>query len=484
MELVPYPEYKDTGVSWLGEIPTHWEVKPLRALLRQRNEKNNPIKTTQILSLSIAHGVTLYSHKGRGGNKSKNDLTAYKVTHPGDIVLNSMNVIVGAVGLSKYKGAISPVYYALYPRSDRENIHYYDKVFSNTVFQRYLSIYGKGILIKKSDSGKLNTIRMKISADDLKKVSLPLPFAEEQIQITRFLDWKTSQINKFIRNKQRLIKLLKEQKQNIINQAVTRGLNPNAKLKPSGVEWIGNIPEHWEARRLRTLAVLRASGVDKNTNEGEVPVMLCNYVDVYKNDRITAAIDFMKATATSEEIRVFELKAGDVIITKDSESWDDIAVPAFVPEVLNGVVCAYHLALIRPFSGEIEGEFLFRAFSSDPVADQFRVSASGVTRFGLSQGAVKGAFFPVPPLEEQGEIIAYINEKCAEFSQAVSHAEGEIDLMREYRTRLISDVVTGKMDVRYVEVPEVAEEKLLALDEDAAEADEIIDDEGAMDETD
>jgi type I restriction enzyme, S subunit len=134
--------------------------------------------------------------------------------------------------------------------------------------------------------------------------------------------------------------------------------------------------------------------------------------------------------------------------------------------------------------GEIEGEFLFRAFSSDPVADQFRIAATGVTRFGLAQGAIKGAFFPLPPLEEQRAIIAHINEKCAEISQAISRAEREIALMREYRIRLISDVVTGQVDVRGIEVPEVAEEELLALDEDTTDADDVIDDEGDMDETD
>jgi len=327
-------------------------------------------------------------------------------------------------------------------------------------------------------------MRLRLYFDQLGQIPVPVPPTDEQDSIVLFLNWKTAQINKFIRNKRRFIELLKEQKQNVINQAVTRGLDLNVKLKPSGVEWIGDIPEHWEARRLRTLAAVRASGVDKNTNEDEVPVLLCNYVDVYKNDRITAAIDFMKATATPEEIRAFELKAGDVIITKDSESWDDIAIPTFVPEALPGVVCAYHLALIRPFSGEIEGEFLFRAFSSDPVADQFRIAATGVTRFGLAQGAIKGAFFPLPSLEEQRAIIAHINEKCAEISQAISRAEREIELMREYRTRLISDVVTGQVDVRGIEVPEVAEEELLALEEDTADADDVIDDEGDMDETD
>ena len=325
---------------------------------------------------------------------------------------------------------------------------------------------------------------LRLYTDRFGAISILIPPLEGQNHIVAFVRATEKEIARFIRNKRRLIELLKEQKQNVINQAVTRGLDPNVKLKPSGVEWIGDIPEHWEARRLRTLAAVRASGVDKNTNEDEVPVMLCNYVDVYKNDRITAAIDFMKATATPEEIRAFELKAGDVIITKDSESWDDIAIPTFVPEALPGIVCAYHLALIRPFSGEIEGEFLFRAFSSDPVADQFRIAATGVTRFGLAQGAIKGAFFPLPPLEEQRAIIAHINEKCAEISHAISRAEREIELMREYRTRLISDVVTGQVDVRGIEVPDVAEDELLAPEEDTIDADDVIDDEGEMDETD
>ena len=186
----------------------------------------------------------------------------------------------------------------------------------------------------------------------------------------------------------------------------------------------------------------------------------------------------MKAMAMPEEISAFELKSGDVIITKDSESWDDIAIPAFVPETLPGVICAYHLALIRPFFNEVEGEFLFRAFSSDLVADQFRVSATGVTRFGLAQGAIKSAVFPLPPMEEQRVIIAYISEKCSEISQAVSRAEGEIELMREYHTRLISDVVTGKVDVCCIEVPEVSEEELLELDKETTETDEAIDEIG------
>ncbi|MGR3805023.1 MAG: hypothetical protein ACU0AY_16230, partial [Marinibacterium profundimaris] len=178
---------KDSGEAWIGEIPVHWEVKPLRAFFNFRNEKNDPVKTENILSLSIAHGVTPYTEEGRGGNKSKDDLTAYKIAHEGDIVLNSMNVIVGAVGRSKYYGAISPVYYALYPKNDDVYVPFFEKIFMNSGFQKGLLRFGKGILMKISGTGQMNTIRMKISQDDLRTVRFPVPPHEEQVEIARAL---------------------------------------------------------------------------------------------------------------------------------------------------------------------------------------------------------------------------------------------------------------------------------------------------------
>ena len=470
--LGPFSNYRQTELNWLKRLPDSWDILRTKQVFRLRIEKAPENNQMELLSIYTHIGVKPRKELEQRGNKASTT-DGYWIVKKGDIISNKLLAWMGAVGVSHYEGVTSPAYDILRPIRQC-NTDYYHYLFRTPKYLQQFKIRSRGIM----------DMRLRLYFDQLGQIPVPVPPTDEQDSIVLFLNWKTAQINKFIRNKRRFIELLKEQKQNVINQAVTRGLDPNVKLKPSGVEWIGDIPEHWDARRLRTLAAVRASGVDKNTNEDEVPVMLCNYVDVYKNDRITAAIDFMKATATPEEIRAFELKAGDVIITKDSESWDDIAIPTFVSEALPGIVCDYKLELIRTFSGEIEGEFLFRAFSSDPVADQFRIAATGVTRFGLAQGAIKGAFFPLPPLEEQRAIIAHINEKCAEISQAISRAEREIELMREYRTRLISDVVTGQVDVRGIEVPEVAEDELLALEEDTAESDDVIDDEGDMDETD
>lgn len=219
--LNPDTPMKDSGIDWIGKIPLHWDTLPLRANFRFRNEKNDPIRTENILSLSIAHGVTEYSDEGRGGNKRKEDITAYKLAYEGDIVLNSMNVIVGAVGRSKYFGAISPVYYALFPLRSDVYVPYFENIFLNSGFQRGLLRFGKGILIKFGDAGKMNTIRMKISTDDLKNLPFPIPPDAEQNAIVSHINIESSKIEATVELKKRQIESLKEYKATLINAAVT-----------------------------------------------------------------------------------------------------------------------------------------------------------------------------------------------------------------------------------------------------------------------
>ena len=258
----------------------------------------------------------------------------------------------------------------------------------------------------------------------------------------------TGGIRRYIRAKQKLIALLEEQKQAIINQAVTRGLDPNVRLKPSGVEWLGDVPEHWEVVRLRNTSEMRVSNVDKHAKDDEQPVRLCNYVDVYKNDRIRSGMAFMRATATTDEIEQFRLQSGDVLITKDSEAWNDIGVPALVEDTQDDIVSGYHLALLRPFPERVDGGYLFRALQSPAVAYQFHVEANGVTRYGLSHSAIRSVWLPLPPLSEQAAIVSFLDRTTAALDAATTSAQRETSLFREYHTRLIADVVTGKLDVR------------------------------------
>ena len=220
------------------------------------------------------------------------------------------------------------------------------------------------------------------------------------------------------------------------------------RLKPSGIEWLGDIPQHWEVKRLKYQAIVQPSNVDKKSNENEHPVLLCNYMDVYKNEFINSDIKFMEATANEAEILKFKIKSGDVLVTKDSETPDDIAVPALVKEEFENVLCGYHLSQIRPLKNKLVGEFLFRVFQSQKFNAQFQVAANGVTRYGLSSSHIANAFIPLPPLKEQNAIATFIDNKTDQISNSISKIESEIELMQEYRTALISEVVTGKVDLR------------------------------------
>jgi type I restriction enzyme S subunit len=216
--------------------------------------------------------------------------------------------------------------------------------------------------------------------------------------------------------------------------------------RESGVPWLGRVPAGWGVRRLRFLADIRPSGVDKHSLEGELPVRLCNYVDVYKNDRITDALAFLEATATPAEIERFALRAGDVLITKDSETQDDIAAAALVEPSAAGVVCGYHLALLRPAAGAISGAFLFWAFKAPETLAQCSVRAQGITRFGLSTGAIGDVWLPLPPPAEQRAIAAFLDRECGKIDALVAEQERLIALLKEKRQAVISHAVTKGLD--------------------------------------
>ncbi len=220
---------------------------------------------------------------------------------------------------------------------------------------------------------------------------------------------------------------------------------PYPEYRDSGVEWLEKIPAHWKVKRLKTIASVHLSNVDKKTVVGQAPVKLCNYVDVYYNDFITARLKFMDATATPEQVRRFRLRLGDVLITKDSESWNDIAVPAVVAEERAGVLCGYHLAHIKP-QADLDGRFLARQFSATGIRDQFRLAANGITRFGLGRDAIRSGLFPIAPIEEQQAIADFLDLETAKIDALVAGKERLIELLQEKRTALITRAVTQGLD--------------------------------------
>jgi len=215
--------------------------------------------------------------------------------------------------------------------------------------------------------------------------------------------------------------------------------------KDSGVEWLGEIPKHWQVQRLKHLATVYLSSVDKKTKDNEIPVRLCNYTDVYYGTEIEDASSFMKATATMSEIGVHRLRKGDVMIKKDSESPDDIAVPAVAAQDFERVICGYHLSQIRP-SAQLHGKYLYYAFCDPQTNAQFEASATGITRFSISAGDIKNAEFLLPPLPEQRAIAAYLDRETERIDALVEKKERLIELLEEKRTALISHAVTKGLD--------------------------------------
>ena len=412
-----YESYKDSGVEWLGEIPSHWECLPIRSIFKFRNEKNDPIKTDNILSLSIANGVTEYSDENRGGNKRKDDLSSYKLAYPNDIVLNSMNVIVGAVGVSKYFGAISPVYYALSLYNQRANLSYYENIFKNENFQRGLLRFGKGILIKFGENGKMNTIRMKISQDDLKKLYFPIPPLDEQQKIAQFLDDKTAKIDQAVDLAEKQIALLKEHKQILIQNAVTRGLNPDVPLKDSGVEWIGQVPEHWEVKKIKAFAKIN-NGLDYKTVIAEegYPVYGSGGQFAYANTY---------------------LYDGEAVLLGRKGTIDK-------PLYINDKFWTVDTMFYSVCNNKVSTKFFYYCCCS---IIPFQYYSTSTALPSMTQSDILNHKVTFPLLKEQYQIADYLDIQTAKIDQAIALKTAHIEKLKEYKSVLINDVVTGKVRV-------------------------------------
>lgn len=430
---------KDSGIEWIGEIPEGWEVKRLGAILQERNEVNNPIQTTSILSLTNNRGVIPYSEKGNQGNKAKDDLTGYKIAHIGDIVLNSMNVIIGSVGLSNYYGAVSPVYYMLFPRNNIEtNIQYYNYLFQTTAFQQSLRGYGNGIL----------EIRMRIQMQKLKTVLLPVPTFLEQSYITVYLDASLSKLNILLSKTRSSIEEYKKLKQAVITQAVTKGVRGEREMKDSGVEWIGEIPKEWRKTQLRHCATIK-SGItlgksySKDTVLIERPYLRVanvqgGYVDL--NDLATIEV-------TPDEDLKYRLHSGDVLMTEGGDR-DKLGRGCVWHGEIEPCLHQNHVFAVQTNETILLPEFLEYLTASNVGRSYFDVTAIKTTNLACTSSSKVLAFtIPLPPIEEQIEIVSFIKKRSLELNKLIMKKELLVQELESYKKSLIYEVVTGKREV-------------------------------------
>jgi type I restriction enzyme S subunit len=445
MQFKQYPSYKNSGVEWLGDVPEHWESNRLKKYLIERNEKNSPIKTDNLLSVTMYQGVIPVSEKqGNGGNKPKENLENYKISYPNDIVLNSMNVIVGSVGLNKYTGLISPAYYALYNRNKNNNIKFFSYIFHNPFFQKGLFGLGNGIMYKESEDGKLNTIRLKIPMEKLNQVVLPCPSISEQNQIVAFLDTETARIDNLISKQEKLIELLEEQRKSIISHAVTKGLNPDAPMKDSGVEWLGKVPNDWNLSRLDAVSkIVRGNSAFSKMDLLESgKYVALQYGKTYKVNEINESFGSYVNQEFFKKSQITEF--GDIILISTSETLEDLGHSCFYARHDVGLIGGEQF-LLKPKNQNF-GKYIY--YATKAFSSYLQRYATGLKVFRFNLDDLKKIYIPDISLVEQQKIAEFLDKETARIDISVLKQKSLIEKLKEYRASIISHAVTGKIDVR------------------------------------
>lgn len=413
---------KDSGVEWIGQIPEDWEVVKIKQVLVERKESNNPIKTSNILSLLHDRGVIPYEEKGNIGNKAKESLLDYKLAYPDDIVLNSMNVIIGSVGLSKYFGAVSPVYYMLFRRHPEDMIEFFNYVFQSEQFQKSLIGYGNGILAH----------RMRIQMQKLNIVMIPFPFPNQQKRIVTYLDEKVAHIDNIIDKTKQTIEEYKKYKQSLITEAVTKGLNPDVKMKDSGVEWIGEIPEHWEIRRGKVILKLLVRDVVE-TDE----IVTCfrdGEVTLRKNRREDGFTNSLK------EIGYQGIEPGDLVV----HGMDGFAGAIGISDARGK-----GSPVLNVLDSRENKKYFMYYLRTLAYRDVFMGLSTGirVRSCDLRWSKLANLAYVVPPKIEQIDISNYLDEIGSKIEKAIAQKQSIVAELESYKKSLIYEVVTGKREV-------------------------------------
>lgn len=448
-DLKPYAEYKDSGSRWLGQVPVTWEVQNLRTLISKRTERNR--SELPLLSVAREKGVFVRSLTDAGENHNviPEDLRNYKVARAGNLVINKMKAWQGSMGIAPCDGIVSPAYFVF-------EFRIANKAFGQRLLRSkpYVAHFGHA-----SDGVRVG--QWDLSIPRMRQIPVLIPPADEQAAIVRFLDWANGRLERAIRAKRKVIALLGEQKLAIIHCAVTRGLDPTVPLKPSGIPWLGAIPAHWETRKLKHLTRFVNGLPFRPSDWKAVGVPIIRIQNLNGSD----VFNFTDRTDLPEKLMI---ERGDLMF-----AWSGNRGTSFGS-----------FEWRRDFSGYLN-QHIFKLVGYTLPKRYFYYLLRAVTRHVEEQaGGIIGlvhvtkpelgsVYVPVAP-EAEAELIAReIDSATIGIDVATSRLEREIGLLREYRTRLVSDVVTGKLDVREVAARLPDEGPLEAIEDDTALVDDV-----------
>ena len=447
MSFPRYAEYKPSGVEWLGEVPAHWHVSPCRAFVTERSTKNEDAANQNYLSLMANVGVIPYEEKGDVGNKKPEDLSKCKLVEVGDFVINSMNYGIGSYGLSPFKGVCSSVYIVLTPKLEVVEPRYAHRIFEDRAFQGQAQSFGNGILEH----------RAAINWDILKGMRVALPPLNEQRLLLAFLDRETAKIDALVAEQQKLIALLKEKRQAVISHAVTKGLNPHAPMKPSGIEWLGDVPAHWRVSRLgRYISVLSGFAFPSGGfSDDDSDVRLLRGINVGVG-RLKWDETVYWARAENDGLDNFQLRDGQIVVGMD-RPW--IGEGMRVARVTtNDLPCLLlqRVTALTP-SPEIAEAFVYCLLSTEMFANYLAPEITGVSVPHISPSQIADFVVPVPSVTEQLAIVSFLDRELQKVDGMALESEQAITLLKERRSALISAAVTGQIDVRGLTSKAVAE---------------------------
>lgn len=428
-----YNEYKDSGIYFIPDIPKSWQVLKAKYLFKQEKREVRP--EDEIVTCFRDGQVTLRKNRRTEGFTNSMKEIGYQGVRKGDLVIHNMDAFAGAIGVSDSDGKGTPVYACCTPKRDDVNQYYYCYLLRHLARNGFILSLAKGIRERSTD----------FRFNDFKELSLPVPSREEQDAIVSYIDLHTTKIDAAIAQQQKMIDLLNERKQIIINNAVTKGLNPNVKMKDSGVDWIGEIPEHWEVTKLKSIGTT-INGVSHDSSYFGEGYPFVSYSDVYKNSILPLKVNGLAKSSTLEQ-KIFSVEEGDVFFTRTSETAEEIGITSTCVKTIPQAVFAGFLIRFRPRKGILDSKFSSFYFRAQIHRSYFVKEMNLVIRASLSQQLLKGLPVLLPHIQEQREIADYLNAEIGKIEQAINTYTKQISLLQERKQIIINEVVTGKVKV-------------------------------------
>lgn len=425
MQFKQYPSYKPSGVEWLGDVPEHWNLKRFGYLFDENKKKNIGLKETNVLSLSYGN----IKEKNIDGNKGllPESFETYQIIEPNDIVFrftdlqNDKRSLRSAI--SKYHGIITSAYIAV---KTKQNADFYNYLFRAYDLQKVFYSMGEGM-------------RQSLKMDELNKMPVVLPSEDEQKRIVAFLDTETTRIDTLIAKQEKLIELLEEQRKSIISHAVTKGLNPNAPMKDSGVEWLGEVPEHWEVKKIKRISPVNRGASPRPINDLKYFDDNGEYAWVRISD-VTRSNGFLFET----EQRLSSLGASFSVKLEPESLFLSIAATVGKPCITKIKTCIHDGFVYFPKLNK-HRDLLFNIFESKLC---FVGLGKLGTQLNLNSETVEDIYVAIPPESEEKAILGYIQTETTRIDNLISKQKSLIEKLKEYRSSIISHAVTGKIDIR------------------------------------